>query len=323
MASSTACTINLRNSLLGGNLGLADCTGPCTHQPDDCRGSTLVSQDYNLIQTTTGCTINGAKLNNASGDPLLGGLALNGGQTLNHALGGGSPAIDAGNPGGCLDALGAPLSVDQRGVARPFGPRCDIGAFESTLVAPAASVISGPLGGLIDTLLTYTATVSPLTATQPITFVWTATGQGTVTHTAASLTDSVSFQWSTAGSQLLNVTARSAAGLAQASYGVTIGNPLPALSAISPTMTLAGGSDFTLTVTGTNFVPGSVVRWNGSDRATTFISAGELQALIPAADIATRGTAAVTVFNPGPGGGESNSKNFAIWGSLYLPLIRR
>jgi hypothetical protein len=56
-------------------------------------------------------------------DPLLGPLADNGGPTLTHALGAGSPAIDA------ADAAVCP-ATDQRGVIRPQGAGCDVGAFE-------------------------------------------------------------------------------------------------------------------------------------------------------------------------------------------------
>jgi hypothetical protein len=83
------------------------------------------------------------------------------------------------------------------------------------------------------------------------------------------------------------------------------GAPVPVLSGLTPATVLAGGSDFTLTVTGSGYTVDSVVRWDGSDRATTFVSEGELQALIPASDIASAGTAPVTVFTPTPGGGES------------------
>jgi YVTN family beta-propeller protein len=65
--------------------------------------------------------------------------------------------------------------------------------------------------------------------------------------------------------------------------------------------------------TGGLFTAGSVVRWNGSDRPTT--SNGSINALtaqISASDIAAAGTAVVTVFNPAPGGGSSNSLTFTI-----------
>ena len=89
-------------------------------------------------------------------------------------------------------------------------------------------------------------------------------------------------------------------------------NPIPTISTISPASTLARSTSFTLMVTGTGFLPGSKVRWNGVDRTTHYVSATTLTADIPATDIATAGTVAVTVFNPAPGGGTSNAVNHAI-----------
>jgi DNA-binding beta-propeller fold protein YncE len=86
---------------------------------------------------------------------------------------------------------------------------------------------------------------------------------------------------------------------------------IPTITSLSPTSTTAGGAAFTLTVFGSNFVSSSVVRWNGSDRPTTFISSSQLTAQISASDIVATGTATVTDFNPGPSGGTSNTSNFA------------
>lgn len=66
---------------------------------------------------------------------LLGPLADNGGPTWTHALLPGSPAIDTGL---CTDADGGLVTTDQRGVSRPQGNACDIGAFERQ-EAPACS----------------------------------------------------------------------------------------------------------------------------------------------------------------------------------------
>ncbi|WP_322494572.1 IPT/TIG domain-containing protein, partial [Chloroflexus sp.] len=101
----------------------------------------------------------------------------------------------------------------------------------------------------------------------------------------------------------------------------TITNPAPALTSMSPATATAGGAGFTLTVTGTDFVNGSVVRWNGNDRVTTFVSSTQLTAAIPASDIATAGTANVTVFTPGPGGGETSAVPFTIQSSNPSPTI--
>ncbi len=86
----------------------------------------------------------------------------------------------------------------------------------------------------------------------------------------------------------------------------------PTITLLSPSSAIAGGQDFTLTVIGTNFVPGSFIRWNGENRQTTYLSVTELTVQIPAADIANVGTATVTVFAPEPGGGLSNPVSFAI-----------
>jgi hypothetical protein len=67
------------------------------------------------------CGLNGG--NNIDTDPLLGPIADNGGFTMTHALLEGSPAIDAGDPGNCPD-------TDQRGINRPQGDYCDMGAYE-------------------------------------------------------------------------------------------------------------------------------------------------------------------------------------------------
>lgn len=86
--------------------------------------------------------------------------------------------------------------------------------------------------------------------------------------------------------------------------------PVPKLDSISPTSAVAGDSDFTLTLTGSDFVNGCKVQWGSSARTTTFISAKKLTASIAAANLTTGGTVKVTVVNPG--GGVSNSKTFNI-----------
>lgn len=93
---------------------------------------------------------------------------------------------------------------------------------------------------------------------------------------------------------------------------VTVNNPAPTLTSLSPNAAFKGDPAFMLTVTGTNFVPTSVVRWNGVDRATTFVSATNLKAAIPDTDLAADGTVNVTVFNPTPSGGMSNAATFAV-----------
>lgn len=89
-------------------------------------------------------------------------------------------------------------------------------------------------------------------------------------------------------------------------------NPAPAIASLDPNTVFTGSSGFTLTVNGTGFIPSSIARWNGSDRPTTFISSTQLRIALPATDRSLPGTASVTVSNPGPGGGISNSQTVTI-----------
>ncbi len=90
-------------------------------------------------------------------------------------------------------------------------------------------------------------------------------------------------------------------------------NPVPLVNQpLIPASTAPGGPGFTLTVNGTGFVSGSVVNWNGSPRATTFVGSSQLTAAILPTDIAGAATASVTVVSPTPGGGISNAVFFPI-----------
>jgi CSLREA domain-containing protein len=99
---------------------------------------TLHSAGHNLEEGTDCALVGPGDLRNTN--PLLGALADNGGSVNTRALLAGSPAIDAGDPVGCP-------TTDARGVARPQGASCDIGAFEAeAVVAPPAATPSGPTG---------------------------------------------------------------------------------------------------------------------------------------------------------------------------------
>jgi YVTN family beta-propeller protein len=99
------------------------------------------------------------------------------------------------------------------------------------------------------------------------------------------------------------------------SFTITTLTP-PTISNLYPTCVPAGGESFPLQIAGpypgSNFVTTSVVRWNGNDRPTTLSGINGLVAQISASDVAAAGTAAVTVFNPGAGGGSSNALPFAL-----------
>jgi len=104
--------------------------------------------NYNIIGDSTGCTILDKQLNDKIGtvdakiNPLLAPLKNNGGLTDTHSLLEGSPAIDAGNPDGCVENIaGDIIKTDQRGQSGDLpnnraidggsgSVRCDVGAYE-------------------------------------------------------------------------------------------------------------------------------------------------------------------------------------------------
>jgi RHS repeat-associated protein len=93
---------------------------------------------------------------------------------------------------------------------------------------------------------------------------------------------------------------------------VSTDNPVPVATSLTPPTAAVGGPGLTLTVTGSGFVSSSVVQWNGSSRTTTYVSATQLAAAIPAGDVAAEGTATVTVVTPAPGGGTSAGLTFTV-----------
>jgi len=70
----------------------------------------------------------------------------------------------------------------------------------------------------------------------------------------------------------------------------------PTITSLVPSSATADGPGFTLTVNGTNFVSGSVVKFNGVVKTTTFVRAGQLKAAISQQDITAAGSFPVTVF---------------------------
>jgi len=89
-------------------------------------------------------------------------------------------------------------------------------------------------------------------------------------------------------------------------------NPTASLATISPVSLASGAPDTTVTVTGSNFVSISTINFNGTALATSFISATQMTAVIPSADLAAAASDQITVSTPAPGGGISNAKTLAV-----------
>src|SRR6266513_2948065 len=195
----------------------------------------------------------------------------------------------------------------------------------------SVTVVNPPPGGGTSNAQTFTINVSPAPV---ITSPLTATGtvgtafsyQITATNCPASYnatplppvlsvntsTGLISGTPTTAGVYSVTISATNAGGTGTATLVITINNPVPTTTSISPNCVMPGSACFTLTVTGTNFVSGSVVMFGGTSLTPTSSSSTQLTVTVPASLVAIAGTASITVVNPGPGGGTSNAQTFTI-----------
>ena len=79
-----------------------------------------------------------------------------------------------------------------------------------------------------------------------------------------------------------------------------LGTDTPAALTSSSAGTITHGAGNTmLTLTGSNFLPGVAVTWNGNYRTTTVVDANHVNVAIPASDLASAGTGSLVATNPG------------------------
>ncbi|MBS1854762.1 MAG: choice-of-anchor D domain-containing protein [Acidobacteria bacterium] len=219
--------------------------------------------------------------------------------------------------------------------------RADISAVDISFASTNQLTVFNPSpGGGISASLTFTAVVptpvpvltsiSPASATAgdpPLTLTLNGSGFGPTS----------TVRWGAAGratTYISDTELRAAISAADLAYGGTVfvtvsnpapgggisatqvftiaGSPLPTISSVSPSTITGGLAAATITVTGSGFTSSSVVRWNGADRSTTFVTASRLTASLLAADTAAMGTVKVAVYNPPPGGGTSQTFNVSI-----------
>ena len=123
---------------------------------------------------------------------------------------------------------------------------------------------------------------------------------------------------STAGSVPITVVNPAPGGGTSAPFNFDVVNPAPIVTSVTPNFATTGDVDTIISVSGVNFVGGSKVQFAGTALATTFVNSLQLTATIPAANLATAGSFAVTVTNPTPGGGVSNGLPFVVKGKIVV-----
>jgi hypothetical protein len=100
-----------------------------------------------------------------------------------------------------------------------------------------------------------------------------------------------------------------------------VDNPAPAIASVSPTMEVTGATSPVVTVTGTGFVPATVINVNGSARTTTYTSATQVTIALSAADISTAGSLSLIAVNAKPGGGTSAAATVTVVAPNPAPTI--
>lgn len=99
-------------------------------------------------------------------------------------------------------------------------------------------------------------------------------------------------------------------------------NLIPAIASVRLDSSTVAGIAYTLVLEGTGFISNTVIHWNGIAQATTFVSATQLTGPVTSDKVLNSSGASITVVNPPPGGGTSNTVFVAFY-KLYLPLIIR
>ncbi|MDQ2786607.1 MAG: right-handed parallel beta-helix repeat-containing protein [Chloroflexota bacterium] len=304
-AESRGIGVTVTNTIIADN--------SCLTPTDDVSG-TFISGGHNLIGFT-GISIGFGATGDVLNPPSSGvspTLADNGGPTMTLALQSGSQAIGAGDPSVCA---ASPVSGrDQRGVAR-LPAACTIGAFEYRIAQSVSVAPSNPTIGVGGTTQ-FTATLTFTdTMTQEIT---TAANWGTGDSAKATV---VSGFTSTnpglvTGTGVGSTAVSARFGSVQGSGAVTIIVPTPVITSLTPPTVTTTSGTITLTVTGSGFVPSSVVHFTSATVAdtaltTAYRSGTQIQATIPGGDLTTTGTAHITVVNPAPGGA-SNAQTLTL-----------
>lgn len=139
---------------------------------------------------------------------------------------------------------------------------------------------------------------------QPTTFVNADTLTFTVTSTLSAVLGPHNVT-------VFNPTPGGGTSLATIFTVTSISNPTPSLTSLSPSSTPFNSGTF-CTITGSGFIASSVVNWDGAAQTTTFISSTQVGFSVTGPLASVLGAHSVTVTNPPPGGGTSNSLTFTV-----------
>jgi hypothetical protein len=115
-------------------------------------------------------------------------------------------------------------------------------AYKALPVTPTAVTLSGPTAGIVDNQYTFTAAISPISASVPIQYQWQATEQSLLTHTG-ELIDSAAFTWGLPGTKSITITASNPVGTVSDTHLITITDiPVTSLLAWNDSPSIRGST---------------------------------------------------------------------------------
>ena len=177
--------------------------------------------------------------------------------------------------------------------------------------APSASSLSPSMGAAGTGPTDIVVTGIGFFVTSQITFdgAPTATAYQDATHLKGTVTAA---QLAIAGSISVRVVNPTPGGGTSTALAFTMTNGVPSMATIAPEVVAAGSPDISLTIWGNGFVPTSTVKGNGVLIASTYTSGTMLNAIVPSNYFLNPGSVAITVTNPAPGGGTSNTRYMTV-----------
>ncbi len=187
-------------------------------------------------------------------------------------------------------------------VANPGGSTSNSATF--TIQPPTISSLSPPSAAAGSP--GFTLTVNGTNFVSGSTVQFNGTALSTAFVNAAQLTATVTANLLTTAGTAPVVVTNPGGSVANAVFTILA----PTISSLNPSAAPAGGSAFTLTVNGANYISSSTVQFNGNALSTTFVSASQLTAAVTANLLTAAGPVAITVMNTS--GATSNTATFTV-----------
>ncbi len=215
----------------------------------------------------------------------------------------------------CFSALGLGITAAISGCGG--GGSSSAGGGSTTTPAPAVSSISPAKVTAGSSALSLTITGSGFSETSAVQVGGTT--ESSTYGSSTQLTATVPASQLVSGAELAVVVLDGS--VISSPINLEVDNPTPAITSVAPASELTGATPAVITVTGTGFVPTTVINVNGAARSTTFTSSTQVSVALTAADVAAATSLSLTAVNPTPGGGTSTATAVAVVAANPSPTL--